>query len=209
VNTRPLDPTTAEIVFLQQLPASSDRPGRQLTQVGGMIVRYLEQDGAPERIRSVEVWSEEGGLTSSELQRLAWSRWLATADSTVRRPRISYMAPTERGQGQSDPDRWYLPPGSPERTDEGRNVYSLLFGDSFQPSPVPAPEESRPGRRGHPRDHYVRIAKRYLQLRSEGRKDPTAQIAREMGYSRSTVAGWVRRARALGLLPTARRGKPG
>ena len=46
-------------------------------------------------------------------------------------------------------------------------------------------------------------------LRAEGARDPTARIAREMVYSRNTVAGWVRRARELGLLPPARRGRAG
>ena len=68
----------------------------------------------------------------------------------------------------------------------------------------------RPGRAGHDRSHYERVAQRYEQLRQAGNvSNPTAKIAEEWNYSRNTVAGWVRRCRELGLLPPGRRGRAG
>lgn len=67
----------------------------------------------------------------------------------------------------------------------------------------------RPGRPGHGREHYQRVASRYVQLLKEGNRKPVQTMAAEMDYSRDTVAGWVRRARQLGLLPPARRSKAG
>lgn len=69
---------------------------------------------------------------------------------------------------------------------------------------------ARPGRAGHDRSHYERVAQRYEQLRQAGNvSNPTAKIADEWGYSRNTVAGWVRRCRELELLPPGRRGRAG
>jgi hypothetical protein len=60
----------------------------------------------------------------------------------------------------------------------------------------------RPGRKGHPRSFYERIAARYTALLPEVRS-PTRRIAAEEFVSVNTAAGWIRKARGLGLLPPA------
>lgn len=69
-----------------------------------------------------------------------------------------------------------------------------------------APARRRPGRVGHPRSHYERIAAAYLRLQAEGEHNPIQALHVELGrqgqhYSRNTVATWVKRCRSLGLLP--------
>lgn len=72
-----------------------------------------------------------------------------------------------------------------------------------------APPRKRPGVRGHPREHYEKVAARYLELRRTGEAAPAKAIADEWHYSENTVRGWVRRCRELGLLPPGRPGRAG
>lgn len=61
------------------------------------------------------------------------------------------------------------------------------------------------GRRAKPREHYERIALRYLAL-LETRRDVLVALSDEEGVPRETVRDWVRKATKLGLLAP---GKPG
>lgn len=65
------------------------------------------------------------------------------------------------------------------------------------------------GRKPLPDDHYRRIARRVLELRSEGVGQPVLVIAKEEKQNRNTVAGWVRKARQRGYLPPGRPGRAG
>ncbi len=67
----------------------------------------------------------------------------------------------------------------------------------------------RPGRRGHTGDHYQKVADAYKALMATGETAPNKRIAEEWGYSRNTVAGWVRMARQLGFLGPAHQGRAG
>lgn len=71
----------------------------------------------------------------------------------------------------------------------------------------------RPGRRGHPREHYEEVARRYLEaLRTHPHK-PTAHLAQTItdpdGHpvAPSTVRRWLERAEQMGLLNRAEPGK--
>lgn len=58
----------------------------------------------------------------------------------------------------------------------------------------------RPGRAGHVPGFVEAIAGRYRQIRAEGDPAPVKRIAEERSVSRNTAAGWLKQARARGLL---------
>jgi acyl-CoA reductase-like NAD-dependent aldehyde dehydrogenase len=62
------------------------------------------------------------------------------------------------------------------------------------------------GRRAKPREHYQRIALRYLDLASR-RRDVLVALADEEGVPRETVRDWVRKATKLGFLAPGRPGR--
>lgn len=128
------------------------------------------------------VWYE--GLTPTDLQRFAWARWIRVADAIARdaHPRLG-------------------PGGFPE--DPVTLAHLELKGIKV------VPPAKRPGRRGHSPEFYEQIAAQYRSLVLQGERAPTNRIAKEGTYSRHTVAGWVRKARELGHLPPARRGRAG
>lgn len=63
------------------------------------------------------------------------------------------------------------------------------------------------GRRGYGPNHYRRIALRYLELVSEGRRNVLVALAAEEGRPRETVRDWVRRATELGFLSPGKQGR--
>ena len=144
-----------------------------MTEELKLHVRYeVDEGGHPTSVAEVALVGRR--LTSSELQRFPWRRWMEVADAIARSGGKDY-----------------------------RKVKPALRKDKGLP-PL------RPGRAGHDRSHYERVAQRYEQLRQAGSvSNPTAKIADEWGYSRNTVAGWVRRCRELELLPPGRRGRAG
>ena len=58
----------------------------------------------------------------------------------------------------------------------------------------------RPGRSGHPDEHYEEIANLYRKVRGE--RGPARRIGDALGYSPSTVRGWIAECRSRGLLPS-------
>jgi hypothetical protein len=70
----------------------------------------------------------------------------------------------------------------------------------------------RPGRRAKPDEFYERIARRYLELLKDGRRDVLKALAAEESeregrvIPKETVRDWVRKATRLGFLA---KGKPG
>jgi hypothetical protein len=121
--------------------------------------------------------SMPGRITPTELRRFPWDRWLELADWNVRLPN---MRPSD-------------PP--------------LVPKNDASPAEASKPAPGRPGRRGHPDEHYREVAERYRQLRAEGVTNPTATIAAERFANHNTVAGWLRGARERGYLPPGRRGR--
>ncbi len=135
---------------------------------------------SPDRPIAVTV-TASAGLRPSDMRRLPWREWFLWAD-IVRR--------------ETTPDR----DGVTEVVDA-----AVAFADAESPTPV----RRRPGRRGHPDEHYQQIAQRYKQLVASGARNPTGILAQERLVSRDTAAGWVAGARKRGHLPPARPGRAG
>jgi hypothetical protein len=137
------------------------------------------------RVRSVRL-SMPGRMTATELRRFPWDGWLWLAEDAIR-----------------DPDmRRHTNSVGPRKTAVSPTTASAK-------SSKPGPALGRPGRRGHPDEHYREVAERYRQLRAEGVTNPTATIAAERFVNHNTVSGWLRVARQRSYLPPARRGRPG
>jgi hypothetical protein len=125
------------------------------------------------------------GFTPSEVARLPWVNIFTVADA---------LAKTVGPRGRPIPSA----------------VVQMMQTLEARPSRTKSPKIARrPGRAGHPDDHYAKVAQRYLALRARGVTNPTKAIADEWNYSRSTVAGWVHEARRRGHLGAARPGRAG
>ncbi len=125
------------------------------------------------------------GLTPSILQRFAWARWLAVADASARMVLTSDLEEVER--------------------------YSRSWDAAMtakRPPRVTA-MRAKPGRKGHPDSFYQESARKYQEYCVSSPANPTQKIAEEYGFSRSTAAGWVRRARQKEFLVPGRKGRPG
>jgi hypothetical protein len=126
----------------------------------------------------------DNGVNASDLQRLPWARWFRWAETITR-----YS-------------------GLPEAN--GRiNTSEFSVGWAQVEPPTAPPRVRRPGRRGHPDEHYERVAEIYKRFLADGRGAPTARLAKSEYVSRNTAAGWIRAARRRGLLPPAQRGRAG
>ncbi len=122
------------------------------------------------------------GLRPSDMRRLPWATWFRFADVALREV----------------------------RPDEHDEVVLTEAAVAFrEESDGGRPARRRPGRRGHPDQHYQDIARRYRELLSAGARNPTHLIAQENDVSRDTAAGWVAGARTRGYLPPARQGRAG
>jgi hypothetical protein len=127
-------------------------------------------------------------MTATEIRRFPWSDWLSFSDAFAREA---------------------LGPGYPALPGVPQEVAARQAAASRTATPPTGVRPGRPGRRGHPDEHYRAIAERYLELRRSGVRNPTATIAAEQIVNRNTVAGWLRVARERKYLPPARPGKPG
>lgn len=173
-------------------PLGARRAGPVVGTLGVWFARTDPTDprSEPARIHEVSL-SLIDGLTPTEIKRFAWSRWLTAADAVAR-----------TGGDITHPSWRTVEFGDP------KSVAGMLTRGLDAENEIPLPRR-RPGRKGHPEEFYEKVANRYQELRERGIRSPTATIAREMHYSRSTVAGWIKKARRLGKLPPARRGRPG
>jgi hypothetical protein len=186
----PEPPGTVPIGRLHFFETGPPEPPRVL---GSLAVHYGRTDpddpSSPlERADRVSLYLPEG-ITAATLRRFAWSRWLEVADAIA------------RSGGDLGPPNWW----GPEPGTAGAKLLKAVFAQQG----LRVNLRKRPGRKGHPREFYEEVAGRYLELRRRGERAPTKKIAEERQYSRNTVAGWVRKARQLGLLPPARRGRAG
>lgn len=126
------------------------------------------------------------GLAASEVGRLPWANLFTVADA------IDKSLGARRDPGPITA------------------VLGMMHSLDRKRRPAKAPVVTkRPGRAGHPDEHYAKVAERYMALRARGVTNPTKTIADEWGYSRSTVAGWVHEARKRGHLGTALPGRAG
>jgi len=137
-------------------------------------------------VKKVE-FTVDDGLTPTDMQRFAWSRWFGAGDAVVRG---LYKGPRVDARGfPADP------------------VSVAALADKG--IVVKAPSDHRPGRAGHPNNHYKMVAELYVQYLGQGNRAPVKHIAEKLHYSPATVSGWITKARELGYLPPARQGKPG
>jgi hypothetical protein len=151
---------------------------------GELRVWYAPGD---DRVGRVQL-SLPDGLKAKDLSTFAWSRFLAIADAARRR--------NEAGMD--------MPPISMDR--ELSDLVEVAMGRKRSRRVIPG---SRPGRRGHPDEHYEEIAARYTAMVLQGERYPTKRLSEHYHVSRSTAAGWVRGARERGLLERARPGRAG
>ncbi len=143
------------------------------------------------------------GVTPTDLHRFPWATFLARADA--------HLALSEAGDAMAES-------GDPVERGGflhelvGRHDRAVSLAAAYEAGKKPPTDPRivrRPGRRGHPDEHYRRVAQRYLELRLAGASNPTTTIAKEHFVSRDTAAGWVRGARERGFLSAARRGRAG
>lgn len=122
-----------------------------------------------------------GGIAATDMSRFAWTRWLTKAALEIKlRDGFTVQLASRLRRATSEA----------ARTPHSGRPY-------------------RPGRKGHPVDHYPDIAARYLELVDNGSRNPTHTIASENYVTRNTAAGWIRKCRQLGLIPPGRPGKAG
>ena len=169
-------------------------------RVKAVMLRFGEPEESPQlrvewdgegRIVSVRLTDPEG-LSATALQRFPWARWLTVADGALRTLGNPY--------GQLDGLRIFA------ALEHDHQLERALSGERPRPRPDPS---RRPGRAGHPDKFYAGVARDYTALRQQGSLRPTADLAKQRGVSRNTMAGWVRRARERGMLPEARGNRPG
>lgn len=127
------------------------------------------------------------GLTPTDMQRFAWSKWFVAGDAVARG---LYKGPQVDARG--------FPA-------DQVSVAALAHKGIV----VKPPADVRPGRAGHPDSHYKMVADLYVQFLGQGDRAPVKRIAEKLHYSPATVSGWITKARELGYLPPARQGKPG
>jgi hypothetical protein len=147
-----------------------------------------------------EVQLRRDDMRPSALGRFAWGRWLAVADAYHRYSAATVLA---------DPPSWKTPKG--KRVRQAMN--DAASGKRVRPQTA---ETKRPGRRGHPDEHYREVADFYRERRRQGSISPTRDVAINPKWTwapahvtRNTAAGWVRVAREKGFLARAHRGRPG
>jgi len=66
------------------------------------------------------------------------------------------------------------------------------------------PPRVKPGPKGWPREHFVKVADAYLKALTTHPKTPIRRLARQLERSEPTVHRWLQRCRDLGLLKEAK-----
>lgn len=140
-----------------------------------------------------------GVMTPTRLQRFPWARCLRVVEAVVRNPGPLYpeVGTDQRTGRQAYHDQW-----GQAAAEINQTINEALHG-------IRPKASRRPGRKGHDESHYRRVADAYEALIATGEPAPNKRMAEDWGYSRNTVAGWVRKARQLGYLPPARQGRAG
>jgi hypothetical protein len=119
----------------------------------------------------------------TDLGRFGWSQWATVAGEALRRQIAG---------------RAHIPA---RETDLIHRAASKALGVRSA--------KGRPGPKPRDPSFFAGIARRYSELLAQGELAPTKRLADEMDYERSTMAGFVRKARKLGYLGAARRGRAG
>lgn len=159
------------------------RVHRPPQQEAELQVQFDKQTGRPTWVGLLN----PEGLTPTQLQRFPWARFLTVANAALR--------------GLTEP-------AAPEDVVHLSDIFDAEAWN--KPLPKRRPKiAKRPGRAGHPEEHFVSVAKRYAELVANGVSSPTMTIARERHVSRNTAAGWVSEARKRSYLLPAHPGRAG
>src|SRR4051812_7884485 len=172
-----------------------DEPGPPDHEIAMLQVWFDREDpddptSQPIRISGISMWHRDGP-SPTILGRFHWATWLPIAELIA------------RTRGDVGDILWRSGDVFDPKTVQGQ-IQRAYYDDIGL-----AYDKRRPGRKGNDPALYERVAKRYVELVSIGIRNPTQTIAAELGYSRNTVAGWIRKAREHGHLPPARKGKAG
>ena len=196
----------------------------------GQLQVWPGENGRPSSVRLTLA----EGVTPTNLQRFPWAKMLGTAEAVTRFEAIREELPgrLEEAMPQLATDmvaEGLLDPGADPRTVEkiGLRIWELANKELEEryreavgqvwaaekqpqhPAPGQGAPKRHPGRKGHPDDFYRDVACRYLELRAQGKTNPTTLIARDDLVSRDTVSDWVKGARERGYLPPGLRGRAG
>jgi hypothetical protein len=154
--------------------------------VGSLTVWFRRADPSdpaspPIAVEAVSLW-EPDGITPTELQRFAWSRWLTVADAIAR---DADAAPAKVTRAIYEEHGAPLPSGKrPGRKGRPPEFYEQI---------ATRYKELRAAGERSPTKAIVEELRR----------------SQNEWVSRNTVAGWIKRARELGYLQPGRRGRPG
>jgi hypothetical protein len=163
-----------------------------------LIARYRLEgkrgERKPGRLIGAELSSGGDELTSTELSRFPWTRWLRLAD---------LHAQAETGWMSGDPFDFGTTPDTELARVAARNTQSHVDREKRQLGN----DASRPGRRGHGLEFYKGVASEYAHLVEGGEQAPATAMAKARQNSIHTVNGWIRRCRKLGLLPDSPRSR--
>lgn len=169
---------------------------------GSRVVRWSE-GGGDGRVPYFQVWWDPkdptsdrvlgvmlvlpDGLTPTKLQRFAWAKWLAVADTSRRAVQVTNMSELNDVVQMSD---------AIHAATHDRRLPRGLVG-------------TKKGRRGLPDEHYQRIAHRYQELRMSGDRSPCKTISEEESVNVNTVRTWISTARKRHFLAPGRPGRAG
>jgi len=151
----------------------------------------------PGGITAVTMTSQRADIRAGMLSRFAWAQWLRVAEATIRNPGPD-TPPMTLGEGDifDQMRQWE------EAHTAARAKIQAAVKRALKRTP-------HPGRAGRPDSFYEHVGELYTALLRDGHPDPTERLALQLGVSRNTISGWLRRARDRALLPEARPGRAG
>ena len=197
--------------LLQALHARADADPRVLFEQRfdrgpwWVYLRFGEVAGRIECI-GVEVMGNPDGKDQAPLTALAVRR--LPVGRLVDRARREYRERLQAASGL-DPSPGDWNPDTPQ--EERQPILDQLRAGIRARLPL-VEREFASERKGRPSlygpEHFARVVEVYLKTLSAG-GNPTAEVARRFGVTRSAAAKWVARAREMGLLPPTTRGRAG
>lgn len=143
-----------------------------------------------------------GELTTREL-RLPLARIVSLFAAATEKPATYKRLVAERDHPGRDFDK------DPRWRDWTPDTAKGAFATDFVPVPWEGPrpevQTSRPGRRGHPDEHYRKIARAYTIAKRKYPKNPVQKLMEATGTPghprpEATVHRWIREARKRGFL---------
>lgn len=180
-----------------------------MTKVWPQLRPAWRRDLGPGEFISDGIWEDPAGRWRYELR-------FELLDSRMQCVKIQLHAPTGAGLTSADLRRF------PIGRLFGEARVRMVAAEKWVAETVPdkrdealaqvkaweASQAGRPGPKGLGGSHFAEVAELYRREAALGRK-PTKAVSTHYQVSKSAAAKWVARARTMGLLPPARKGKPG